>query len=119
MSYREGEPLPKLQFDASLDLGFFKKLWRPFKYAVAGLLAAFCLLYAVDYLSLRLAIPRGRERFGTVQVRHYYAIAEKNNRVEFQFDPPEDQACVHSIFPHLGDQPCWYVKRHLLVEVQR
>jgi len=119
VSYKEGEPLPELHFDASLDVSFLRKLWRPLRYILIGLAMALCAVYAGDYVSLRFAIPNGRAQFGTVQVRREYAIAEKNNKVEFQFDPLQDQACVNSLFPHFGDAPCWYLLRHPLVQIDR
>ena len=80
------------------------------------ILLAACLLlaavYASDYLSLRYRIPGSREPFGTVQVERYYAVPQKNGKTEFLFDQTETQKCVHSLFPHFGDNPCWYVSRH-------
>ena len=29
----------------------------------------------------------------------------------FIFDEPESRTCVHSLFPHLGQPPCWYAER--------
>lgn len=73
--------------------------------AVALFLSA---LYFGDYLHLRFR----HEQFGSVQVKRYYAIPQKNNRVQFMFDQPETQTCVRSLFPHLGCVPCWYLKRN-------
>jgi hypothetical protein len=39
-------------------------------------------------------------------------IPQKNNRVQYTFDAPENQTCVQSLFPHLGCTPCWYLRRH-------
>ncbi|HTR64706.1 MAG TPA: hypothetical protein VMH85_02960 [Terriglobales bacterium] len=80
--------------------------------SVASLLAALALLYAGDYLSLRFRIPHHREQFGKITVYSYYAIAKKANKVEFDPAGTQDVTCVHSIFPHFGDNPCWYVSRH-------
>ena len=70
------------------------------------------LTYAGDYISLRYKIPGNREQFGTVSVQSYYAVGEKNGNTEYDFNDPENETCVNSIFPHLGYQPCWYVRRH-------
>ena len=74
-----------------------------------------CLLLSVvyvgDYLSVRFRIPRSREPFGTVQIQRYYAVKQKDGKIEFMFDPPENQVCVRSLFPHLGSTPCWYLSR--------
>ena len=66
------------------------------------------VLYGGDYLVLRLR----RDSTGSVTVRRYYAIQEKANRTEYVFDKEENQTCVRSLFPHLGDPPCWYLSRH-------
>jgi hypothetical protein len=77
---------------------------------IAALL--FLVLYLGDYVSLRYRIPGNREQFGTVNVRRSYAVKQKDGKLEYYFDPPADQQCVHSIFPHFADSPCWYVSRH-------
>lgn len=69
------------------------------------------LVYAGDYLSLRLRIPN-REPFGTVQVQRYFEVALKNRKTEYMRDEPRPQPCVRSLFPHYGDTPCWYLARH-------
>lgn len=53
--------------------------------------------------------------FGAVRMERMYAIPQKNGRVEFQFDaqaPEENVRCVHSLFPHTGLDPCWYLRRN-------
>ncbi len=75
---------------------------------VLGLLAA---VYAADDLSVRYRIPKSRQPFGTVTVQRYAAISEKN-KTEFVYEGPINQTCAHSLFPHLGYQPCWYLSRH-------
>jgi hypothetical protein len=77
-----------------------------------ALAAALCVFYAGDYLSLRYRIPNNRQQFGVVQVRRSYAIPQKDGRIQYTFDPPENQTCVQSLFPHLGCTPCWYLRRH-------
>lgn len=68
--------------------------------------------YAVDYAVLRVRIAMNRSPFGTVMVRPYYAVPRKDHKTEFLFDDPRNQTCVHSLFPHEGDSPCWYLSRH-------
>jgi hypothetical protein len=36
----------------------------------------------------------------------------KDGKTQYAFDPPGPQECVNSLFPHLGDPPCWYLTRH-------
>jgi hypothetical protein len=76
------------------------------------LLVVFAALYAADYGFLQIRVARNREPFGTVTVHRYYAVQKKNGKTEFMFDPPQDQQCVHSIFPHLGYPPCWRLERN-------
>ena len=68
-------------------------------------------LYVCDYLSLQYRIPKGREQFGVVKIRRYYAVGLKSGKTEFMFLEPKNQTCVHSLFPHFGCSPCWYVSR--------
>jgi hypothetical protein len=42
-----------------------------------------------------------------------FAIPEKNGKTEYEVDaqnPEQTITCVHSLFPHSGYSPCWYVK---------
>jgi hypothetical protein len=78
---------------------------------LAGLLIL-AALYVGDDLSIRYRIPASRQPFGTITVERYDAIPEKNGKVEFGFEPPAEQTCVHSLVPHMGYPPCWYLSRH-------
>lgn len=68
-------------------------------------------LYACDYLALRFRIATNRNPYGTVRIQPYYAVPQKNGNTEFLFDDPQDVTCVHSLFPHGSDDPCWYLGR--------
>jgi len=70
------------------------------------------LVYAGDYTSLRIPIPKGRPAYGTVVVRPYYDVGLKSGKSDFYFLEPQRQTCVNSLFPHLGYKPCWYLRRH-------
>src|SRR5579859_3587132 len=73
------------------------------------------MLYAGDWLRLRYQMWRHGEVFGSVTVTPEYVIHEKggeSGKTEYQFDPPQDQPCVHSLFPHFGYSPCWYLSRY-------
>jgi len=74
------------------------------------------LIYAGDFLSVRLRMrhPQPNNPFETVTALRILAIGEKGNKTEFTVDPVQPQQtaeCVHSLFPHNGDPPCWYLKR--------
>jgi len=77
---------------------------------VAGLLAA--MVYGGDWLVVRYRNWRHRDIFGSISVTQVYVIHEKNGKTQYQYVPPQDQVCVHALFPHFGYSPCWYVSRH-------
>lgn len=90
----------------------FKTVRRVFFQSIGAIILLGALVYAGDYLSVRLRIPPGRKRFGSVIVQPYYEIHEKNGKTEYDFQDPVAETCVNSLFPHLGYSPCWYLQRH-------
>ncbi|MGA7292263.1 MAG: hypothetical protein WBW53_11425 [Terriglobales bacterium] len=70
------------------------------------------LLYVGDYCSLRYQIPAGRPQFGQITVYPFYLIHVKNGKIQYEPGQPEVDNCVHSLFPHFGSPPCWYLSRH-------
>ena len=80
----------------------------------ASVLLSLVLLYAIDYIVLRARSAA----YGSVTVRQYYAIQEKNNRTEYVFGSAVEQPCVNSLFGHQGLRPCWYLRRHQEQQVQ-
>jgi hypothetical protein len=64
------------------------------------------LVYTADYL---IARSRGARVLGTVQVLPYYAVPLKDGKTEFMMLDPENRTCVHSLAPHFGYPPCWYL----------
>jgi hypothetical protein len=83
--------------------------------AAAAFLSALILTllaYATDYAVFRYRIAANRQPFGQVTVTRYDAVAQKNGRTQFIFNPPEAQTCVHTLFPRAGFVPCWYLERH-------
>jgi len=74
------------------------------------------LLYVGDFISVRMRMrhPQANDPFETVTALRILAIGEKGNKTEYTVDPVQPQQtaeCVHSLFPHGGDPPCWYLKR--------
>lgn len=70
------------------------------------------IVYAADYTILRYRVATKRSPFGTVTVHPYDAVPQKDHKTEFLFEDPRDETCVNSLFPHMGDAPCWYLSRH-------
>ena len=87
-------------------------LKRFLKITVASGATALVLVYTGDYALFRYRSASNRIPYGSVAVRHYYAVQHKDGKTEFLFDPPTAQICVHSVFPHGGHTPCWYLVRH-------
>jgi hypothetical protein len=75
-------------------------------------LAAFAVVYAGDYLSLRFRIPSHREQYGSVEVQRLYEIALKNRKTEYMSEEPKVEQCVNSLFPHFGCSACWWLEGH-------
>ena len=88
-----------------------------FKRTVAGIVVVMVAAFIVDYVVLRAKImfPKLGAATGTVQMTRLYAIAQKNGRVEYELDanqPEVTAPCVHSLFPHMGNNPCWYLQQN-------
>ncbi|HEY6331501.1 MAG TPA: hypothetical protein VI756_19405 [Blastocatellia bacterium] len=75
---------------------------------IAVLLIVF---YLGDYLSLQYQIPGNRDQFGTVTVEILLAVPQKDGKTEFISGDTQNVQCVHSVFPHFGCAPCWYISR--------
>jgi hypothetical protein len=78
--------------------------------------AAIVLVYAYDFASVRVRMmhPKPTDPFETITALRILAIGEKGNKTEYDVDPVQPQqtaVCVHALFPHGGDLPCWYLKR--------
>ena len=69
-------------------------------------------VYLADYAVLRYRMSRGFNPYGSVTVRFYYEVQEKNQRTEYAFDSVQQQTCVNALFPHFGFASCWYARRH-------
>ena len=76
---------------------------------------ALALCYSADYLSVRSRMihPKPADPFESLTFSRVLAIPEKNGKTEFEVDtqnPEQTVICVHSLFPHFGHSPCWYIK---------
>jgi hypothetical protein len=93
------------------------RLSRILKRSVVGIVVAVIAVFIVDYVVLRakLMFPRLGVATGPVQMQRLYAISQKNGRVEYELDanqPEVTTPCVYSLFPHMGNSPCWYLQRN-------
>jgi hypothetical protein len=85
------------------------------KRVLFGFLLVLGLLYGGDYLYVRVRMlhPKPGDPFESIKALRVLAIPEKNGKTEFEVDaqnPEQTVTCVHSLFPHRGYSPCWYVK---------
>ena len=80
-----------------------RSLW-----AVVGLVV---VTYGADYCVFRYRVGE-QQAYGSVAVEHFTAIEHKDGKAELIFDPSVQQSCVHSLFPHAGNVPCWFLSRH-------
>jgi hypothetical protein len=81
-----------------------------------AIISALALVYVVDFVSVRVRMLHRKpgDPFETLTSLRILAIDEKGNKTEYTVDPlqPQQSAeCVHALFPHNGDPPCWYLKR--------
>jgi hypothetical protein len=84
-----------------------------FLYALVLLLAT---AYGYDFASVRRRVSAQKpgDPFDVVTYPHILAIPQKGNKVDYELDaqsPMESDPCIHSLFPHYGYTPCWYVLR--------
>jgi hypothetical protein len=81
---------------------------------LAALLLAFLADYA--YLRARMIHPKPTDPFETIVRNRLLAIPQKSGKLDYEPDqvqPTDTLTCVHSLFPHYGDPPCWYLKPHI------
>lgn len=88
-----------------------KLLARLRRLSVAAVLFL-AITYGVDYALLRYRVSANKAAFDTVTVKQVYAVPRNDHKLEYMSGDPQDQTCVNSLFPHLGDTPCWYLRTH-------
>ena len=86
--------------------------------ALFSVLMLLLFSYALDYVVLRgrMLHPTASLPLEHLTRRRLLAIKVKNGTYEYELDeinPTETLTCVHALFPHLGDPPCWYLKPRL------
>ena len=78
------------------------------------LAALVAIVYVCEDLLLRYRASHGARAGVFDDVTTYEAAAVKGGKEEFYFDQPQVEECVRALFPHFGDAPCWYVRRHTI-----
>jgi hypothetical protein len=85
----------------------------PLKRILIGIVVGLAALYLGDSASIHLRSGK----FDTVTVTRFYAVQLKGSKIDFQPADSADVQCVNSLFPHLGESPCWYLRRHKDVRI--
>jgi len=85
------------------------------KRSLVVLLGLVTVVYAADYgyVRVRMIHPKPADPFESMTRNRLLAIPLKNGKLEYELDqvnPTDTLTCVHSLFPHYGDPPCWYLK---------
>lgn len=80
---------------------------------LVALIAAIVVLYVGDYLFVRYRMTKNRigDPFESLKIEPTFAIPHKNGSAEIVIGDPQVETCVHSLFPHMGYAPCWYLNR--------
>jgi hypothetical protein len=92
-----------------------KVTWQILKKQIADallwLFAAILLLWLGDWAVWRIRVHYGGG-YDTVQVDQFLLTPLKNHRMKADEQSTANQPCTRSIFPHNGDDPCWWLRRH-------
>ena len=75
------------------------------------LLAIALLLWGGDWAVWSIRAHHGTG-YSSVQVTQFLLTPLKNHRVNADEQSTIDQPCVRSLFPHGGQDPCWWLRRH-------
>src|SRR5215472_9802302 len=79
--------------------------------------------YGGDFLWFRFRMLHARpsDPLETLKTLRVLAIPEKGGKTSYEIDqqnPEQTVTCVHSLFPHAGFSPCWYVQPRLSQPIQ-
>lgn len=89
------------------------RFWPILRWVLIAIAFAVIGTYLADYVSLRVRMGHrtSTNPIEVLNIQPTYAVARKDGRAEFDFGDTERETCVHTLFPHMGYAPCWYVKR--------
>src|SRR5262249_56013845 len=101
----------------SIADGSGKNLKMPIVRRIAGwvlgaLLIAAGIAYLADSLYIRHQLVGTNSAAAFGNVRFYYATKLKNGKFTIYQDSPQNEVCVHALFPHYGYKPCWFASRN-------
>ncbi|HTZ73758.1 MAG TPA: hypothetical protein VMB47_07550 [Candidatus Aquilonibacter sp.] len=76
-----------------------------------GLLGTAVVAYVLDAIQVRIRLATGGPSRAYDTVTVLYAAGLKGGKYEIYSDQPDSETCTRSLFPQLGYQPCWYLRR--------
>lgn len=77
---------------------------------IAALIAGVAYICDSLYFQRQMKSANSADAFGNVQF--YPATKLKSGKLDIYLESPENEVCVHALFPHNGYNPCWYAKRN-------
>lgn len=82
---------------------------------IISIALVFVVVYFGDYLWFRVRMihPKPGNPLESLTALRVLAIPEKGGTTSYEIDqqnPEQTITCVHSVFPHSGYSPCWYIK---------
>jgi hypothetical protein len=106
---RRGERRDRIGPEAAAAMGPIRKA---IVYGWAGVVGAALVAYVGDALLVRLRLATGGAAKAYDSVTVIPAVALKGEKYEIYTNNGTVVTCSRSLFPQLGDSPCWYVRRH-------
>ena len=88
-----------------------RTLKRKLADALLWVLAAVLLVWGGDWAVWRIRVRQGTG-YSSVQVTQLLLTPLKNYRMKADAESTIDQPCARALFPHGGDDPCWWLRRH-------
>jgi hypothetical protein len=79
--------------------------------ALLWLLAVVLLAWCSDWAVWHIRVHHGTG-YSSVQVTQLLLTPLKNHRMKADEQSTADQPCVRALFPHGGEDPCWWLRRH-------
>jgi hypothetical protein len=87
-------------------------VWNVVGWVLGALLILAGIAYLGDSLYIRYEVAGANSAAAFGNVRFYYAANLKNGKVTIYQDSPQNEVCVHALFPHYGYRPCWFASRN-------
>ena len=69
------------------------------------------VIYASDYLVLRVRMATNRNAFGSVTRNVSYSVKLKNGKTEFDYGGQQAFECPNTLLPQYWEKPCWLARR--------